>query len=155
MHVTFKRLSKSSLLWVTTSLVMLTFAIWQSSAQASTQQTLYEKLGGKESIRTVMDEFVQRLKADPVIGDQFAATDANRLASQLTDQVCEATGGPCKYVGMDMKSAHAGMNITRTHFNALVEVMQDTFDHFDVPFGVQREVLDLLAPMHRDMVVSQ
>lgn len=122
------------------------------AAQASSEKSLYEQLGGKESIRTVMDDFVVRLKADPRIGDQFAATDAERLASQLTDQVCEATGGPCKYVGLDMKAAHAGMVITKAHFNALVEVLQTSMNQYKVPFNVQLEVLSMLAPMHRDVI---
>lgn len=122
------------------------------AAQASSEKSLYEQLGGKESIRMVMDDFVVRLKADPRIGDQFAATDAERLASQLTDQVCEATGGPCKYVGLDMKAAHAGMTITKAHFNALVEVLQTSMNQYKVPFDVQLEVLGMLAPMHRDVI---
>lgn len=122
------------------------------AAQASPEKSLYDQLGGKESIRKVMDDFVVRLKADPRIGDQFAATDADRLASQLTDQVCEATGGPCKYVGLDMKAAHAGMTITKAHFNALVEVLQVSMNAHSVPFDVQLEVLSMLAPMHRDVI---
>ena len=122
------------------------------AAQASSDKSLYEQLGGKESIRMVMDDFVVRLKADPRIGDQFAATNAERLASQLTDQVCEATGGPCKYVGLDMKAAHAGMTITKAHFNALVEVLQTSMNAHNVPFDIQLEVLSMLAPMHRDVI---
>lgn len=122
------------------------------SAMASTEKSLYEQLGGKESIRTVMDDFVVRLKADSRIGDQFEHTNADRLASQLTDQVCEATGGPCKYVGLDMKAAHAGMTITKAHFNALVEVLQTSMNAYNVPFDLQLEILALLAPMHRDVI---
>lgn len=122
------------------------------AAHASPEKSLYEQLGGKESIRKVMDDFVVRLKADPRIGDKFAATNAERLASQLTDQVCEATGGPCKYVGLDMKAAHAGMTITKAHFNALVEVLQTSMNAHSVPFDVQLEVLSMLAPMHRDVI---
>jgi hemoglobin len=114
--------------------------------------SLYDQLGGKESIRTVMDDFVARVKADPRIGDQFQNTDANRLASQLTDQVCEATGGPCKYVGLDMKAAHAGMTITKAHFNALVEVLVASMNAKGVPFDLQTDILTLLAPMHRDVI---
>ncbi len=121
-------------------------------AQASSEKSLYEQLGGKESIRLVMDDFVVRLKADPRIGDQFATTNADRLASQLTDQVCEATGGPCKYVGLDMKAAHAGMTITKAHFNALVEVLQTSMNAHNVPFDIQLEVLSMLAPMHSDVI---
>lgn len=122
------------------------------SAMASTEKSLYEQLGGRESIRTVMDDFVVRLKADSRIGDQFEHTNADRLASQLTDQVCEATGGPCQYVGLDMKAAHAGMTITKAHFNALVEVLQTSMNAYNVPFDLQLEILALLAPMHRDVI---
>lgn len=117
--------------------------------------TLYEQLGGKQSIRSLMDDFVARLKADSRIGDQFRTTNAERLASQLTDQVCEATGGPCKYVGLDMKAAHAGMTITKAHFNALVEVLQTSMNAKGVPFDKQLEILALLAPMHRDVITSR
>jgi len=113
---------------------------------------LYDQLGGKENIRTVTDDFVARVKADPRIGDQFQNTDASRLASQLTDQVCEATGGPCKYVGLDMKAAHAGMTITKAHFNALVEVLVASMNAKGVPFDLQTDILALLAPMHRDVI---
>jgi hemoglobin len=123
-----------------------------SGMVSANQGSLYDRLGGKESIRTVMDDFVARVKADPRIGDQFQSTDANRLASQLTDQVCEATGGPCKYVGLDMKAAHAGMVITKAHFNALVEVLVASMNAKGVPFSLQTDILALLAPMHRDVI---
>lgn len=123
-----------------------------SAAPAMASQTLYDQLGGKESIRALMDDFVTRVAADPRIGDQFKNTDAKRLASQLTDQVCEATGGPCKYVGLDMKAAHAGMTITKAHFNALVEVLIASMNAKGVPFDKQTDILALLAPMHRDVI---
>lgn len=123
-----------------------------SSTPAVASTTLYEQLGGKENIRALMDDFVTRVAADPRIGDQFKNTDAKRLASQLTDQVCEATGGPCKYVGLDMKAAHAGMTITKAHFNALVEVLIASMNAKGVPFDKQTDILALLAPMHRDVI---
>jgi hemoglobin len=132
--------------------VMMSLVMSPGLALADSGKTLYEQLGGKENIRALMDDFVKRVKADPRIGDQFAATDANRLASQLTDQVCEATGGPCKYVGLDMKAAHAGMVITKAHFNALVEVLVDSMNANKVPFDKQTDILALLAPMHRDVI---
>lgn len=131
---------------VASSLVLATPAL------ANSDPTLYEQLGGKDSIRTVMDDFVQRLKMDTRIGDQFKHTNADRLAGLLTEQVCEATGGPCKYTGRDMKSSHVGMTITKAHFNALVEVLVDSMSAAGVPFALQTDVLALLAPMHRDVI---
>lgn len=140
---------------VATSVVIAMTCLNATVAQAAELPTMYQTLGGKENIRGLMDDFVGRLKTDPVIGRYFLNTSAERLASQLTDQVCEATGGPCKYVGQDMKAAHAGMNIRAADFNRLVEVLQDSMDSKKVPFGLQTKILAMLAPMHRDMVVSQ
>src|SRR5438046_10542336 len=77
-------------------------------------KTLYDRLGGKKAITAVVDEFVGRVAADTRINKFFAATaaDPKRLASfkaKLVDQNCEASGGPCKYKGKDMKAVQAGL----------------------------------------------
>ena len=113
---------------------------------------LFDALGQKAGIRSLMDDFALRLKADARIGNQFKETNLAQLASQLTDQVCQLAGGPCVYKGPDMKEAHANMDVTRAHFNALVEVLQQSMDARSVPFARQNQLLALLAPMHRDVV---
>ena len=86
------------------------------------------------------------------IGEQFAETRLDNLASQLGDQLCQLSGGPCVYKGPDMKTAHSTMDVTRAHFNALVEVLQQSMDARGIPFTRQNQMLALLAPMHRDVV---
>ena len=70
----------------------------------------------------------------------------------LTDQICQLSGGPCQYEGGDMKSAHADMDITKAHFNALVEVLQAAMAAQGIAFTQQNRLLALLAPMHRDII---
>lgn len=113
---------------------------------------LYQAFGEQAGIRALMDDFVVRLKADARIGEQFKETNLANLAKQLTDQVCQLSGGPCVYKGPDMKEAHASMDIKRGHFNALVEVLQQSMDARGIPFTRQNQLLALLAPMHRDVV---
>jgi hemoglobin len=113
---------------------------------------LYQAFGEQAGIRALMDDFVVRLKADARIGEQFKETKLDNLAKQLTDQVCQLAGGPCVYKGPDMKEAHAEMDVTRSHFNALVEVLQLSMDARGIPFTRQNQLLALLAPMHRDVV---
>lgn len=113
---------------------------------------LYAAFGEKAGIRALMDDFVVRLKADPRIGEQFKETDLAHLAAQLTDQVCQLSGGPCVYQGPDMREAHNNLDITRSHFNALVEVLQQAMDAHRIPFSRQNQLLALLAPMHRDVI---
>ena len=112
---------------------------------------LYEAFGEKEGIRSLMADFVQRLRADKRIGEQFKDTNLDNLGSQLSDQLCQLSGGPCTYKGPDMKTAHSSMNVTRADFNALVEVLQATMSDRGIPFTRQNQMLALLAPMHRDV----
>src|SRR5512144_2412324 len=85
------------------------------------QKSLYDRLGGRPAITAVVDDFVGNVAADARINGFFARTDVPHLKRQLVDQVCQASGGPCKYTGRDMMSAHRGMNITDAQFGALVE----------------------------------
>lgn len=129
----------------------------QSAAPAvpAKNDALFQALGGKPGLQALMDVFVAGLKADKRIGEQFKDTKSSYLAEQLVDQVCAATGGPCKYEGADMKTAHADMGITKANFNALVEVLQTSMDTRGIPFATQNRLLALLAPMHRDIITAQ
>jgi hemoglobin len=113
---------------------------------------LYQAVGEQAGIRALMDDFVGRLKADPRLAEAFKEANAGNLAQQLSDQVCQLAGGPCVYKGPTMKEAHANMDVTRTDFNALVEVLQLSMDARGIPFTRQNQLLALLAPMHRDVV---
>ncbi len=82
------------------------------------EKSLYERLGKKKAIAAVVDEFVARAAGDARINKHFAATAADparlkQFKMRLVDQICMASGGPCTYTGKDMKTAHAGMGITR------------------------------------------
>ena len=126
----------------------------------SSQGTLYQHLGGKKAIVALVDDFVGRVAADKRINSYFAATaaDPKRLASfkgKLVDQICQASGGPCKYHGKDMKTAHAGMGITDADFNALVEDLVGALDKFMVADADKQALLAVLGPMKSDIVVSR
>ncbi len=113
---------------------------------------LYQAFGEQAGLRSLMDDFVQRLAADPRIGAKFRDTNLASLAGQLTLQVCQLSGGPCVYKGPDMKDAHANMDVRRADFHALVEALQRSMDARGIPFTRQNQLLALLAPMHRDVV---
>src|SRR5436853_5544252 len=110
----------------TRSLIVLALVTGLAAGSWAKEKSLYDRLGGKKAVTAVVDEFVGRVAADKRINNYFmaAASDPARLAAfkmKLVDQICEASGGPCKYKGKDMKAAHAGMGITGPDFDALVE----------------------------------
>jgi len=124
----------------------------ESGKTTMAQPSLYERLGGKPAITAVVDDFVGNVAGDTRINKRFANADIPRLKSRLVDQVCEATGGPCKYTGANMRDAHKGMNITDAEFNALVEDLVKSLDKFKVPAKEKNELLGALGGMKGDIV---
>lgn len=116
------------------------------------QSSLYDRLGGKDAIVAVIDDFVAGCADDSRINAKFAKTDVPRLKTMLVDQVCEAAGGPCTYTGREMKETHSGMGVTTGEFDALVEDLVATLDRFNVPSAERGELLGLLGPMKPDIV---
>jgi hemoglobin len=114
--------------------------------------SLYERLGGLDAIRAVVDAFVARCADDSRINRKFERSDIPRLKRMLVDQVCEATGGPCTYTGRDMTETHEGMGVTAGEFDALVEDLVVTLEEFGVPKPEQDELLAVLGPMRDDIV---
>jgi hemoglobin len=122
------------------------------AAPAFADDALYQSLGQKPGLTALMDDFMVRLMADPRMQPFFKDTNQAQFKSQLVDQLCQVAGGPCQYKGPDMKTAHGEMDITKSHFNALVEVLQQSMDARNIPFSVQNKLLAQLAPMHRDVI---
>jgi hemoglobin len=117
-------------------------------------KSLYDRLGGRDAIVAVVDDFVARTTADPRIKERFFNTDAVHLKQMLVELVCMATGGPCKYSGRDMTTAHAGMDLVDDEFGALVENLQGTLDKFKVPAKEQGELLGAIGPLKSQVVVG-
>jgi hemoglobin len=124
----------------------------QGSNSSTGQKSLYERLGGLDAIKAVVGEFAARVLADERINKKFVKTDPARLTHFLVEQICAATGGPCRYTGNGMKKAHRNMKVTEGEFNALVEDLVKALDKFNVPEAEKNELLGALAPMKADIV---
>jgi len=129
--------------------------IGQSTMMKET--SLYDRLGKKPAITAVVDEFVARVAADNRINTFFGATAADparlkKFKGNLVDQICQASGGPCKYMGKDMKTAHMGMGIGSADFDALVEDLVGALDKFKVGAHEKAQLLGALGPMKSDIV---
>jgi hemoglobin len=135
------------------AVVAATIAYSASITGATAQPTLYQRLGGYDAIPAVVDEAIKNIAADRRINRFFKGANIQRLRRQLADQICAASGGPCVYTGRDMKSAHAGMGIKSSHFDALVQDLGKALNKFRVPAREQRELVALLAPTKKDIVM--
>ncbi len=129
-----------------------------TSAQSSTAanaQSLYKRLGGYDAIAAVSDEFIGRLASDKQLSRFLVGLSSDsqkRLRQLVVDQLCAATGGPCVYIGRDMKTVHAGLNITENDWDLTVKHLAASLDRFKVPEKEKNEFLTLASSLKPDIV---
>jgi hemoglobin len=123
-----------------------------ASFAADPAKSLYERLGGKPALNAVVGELWNNVAADARINGRFTHTDPKVFGSQLVDFLCQASGGPCKYQGADMKTAHTGMKLTNAEFTALAEDTVKALDKFKVPATEKTEVMNMLGGLQGDIV---
>lgn len=123
-------------------------------------RSLYDRLGGVYAIATVVDDFIDRVVANSILNANPAIWDARDrvpragLKYRVTEMVCQATGGPCKYTGRSMKEAHAHLNITEKEWDALIVDFKASLSKFKVPAAEQGELLAIVNSTKKDIVVA-
>lgn len=141
--------------WRMVSLCVMSLVLMAGSgetADGAKAKSLYDRLGGKVAITAVVETFVGNVGEDARINGFFASTDLTKLKMHLVNQICEASGGPCKYTGRTMKQTHAGMGVHDAAFGALVEDLVAALDHPKVGKTEKDELLGVLGPMKSDIV---
>lgn len=141
-----------TLVLMAVALLAATGCAGMSNGRMAARPSLYDRLGGTGAITAVVDDFVVNVAADGRINPRFQGANIPRLKAMLVDQICEATGGPCKYTGKSMLEAHRGMSITDAEFGALVEDLVKTLDKFKVPTAEKGELLGALGGMKGQIV---
>jgi len=86
------------------------------------------------------------------LGRSFKDTKLSRIKGLLAEQICDLSGGPCRYSGDPMKEVHAGQHISEAEFYGMVDTLRDILQQRHVGIGATNELLRLLAPMKRDIV---
>jgi hemoglobin len=111
--------------------------------------TLYERVGRYDGIATIVDAYLKGVRTDPQF-QRFSGrgTDSLVRAKQLLkDQLCAMTGGPCVYIGRDMKTAHGGLGITESDWAASMKYMAVALDRSHVGGSQKDEFLALIDSM--------
>ena len=128
---------------------------------ASSTSSLYDRLGGAPAIRAVVDDFVARAAENPRVNffrkgqsREWRPSDADvaTFKTRLAQFIGMATGGPEKYEGKDMKTAHTGMKVTNDEFNALAADLSASLNKLGVPVKEQAELLAIVETTRKDIV---
>ena len=125
------------------------------SANSGNNALLYRRLGGYDTIAAIVADLFQRLKED----SRFArfglgrSLDSKVRVQQLTvEQLCALAGGPCVYLGRDMKTSHRGLGITEAEWEANREHTIQVLRQHGIGEPEQSEFLELFERYRAEIV---
>lgn len=126
-----------------------------SSGTAAPASSVYQRLGGREGIAGIVDDFVVNAQADPRIGPAFKAIPPAKLGpvkSNMADFICDATGGPCAYLGKSMKDTHKGMKLGKEDIDAFNAALGRALDKHRVSAADKAQVIKLTESVAPDVM---
>jgi hemoglobin len=116
------------------------------------EQSLYQRLGGKPALEAAVDRFYERVLADGRISHFFTTVDMDGQRKKQKRFLAVAFGASENWDGKDMRSAHAHLKLTDEHFGAVAEALQGTLEDLGVPAELIGEVMAIAASTHDDVL---
>lgn len=121
-------------------------------AQRQAAKPLYERLGGREALQAVVTDIVHLHFTEPLTKPLCKGVDEAKLVKLVVEFLCKAAGGPEKYTGRDMVSAHAHLNMTDVHFMAAGDQIMRVLKKYNVPDPEIQEVMCAIIAHHDDVI---
>jgi hemoglobin len=100
--------------------------------------TAYDRIGGEPALRAIIDDFVERVFVDIMIGFFFRNADRRRIKELEYQHAAEHLGGPVRYRGRPLDQAHAAHRIMGGQFARRKELLRQTL----VDHGVAQDIID-------------
>jgi hemoglobin len=121
---------------------------------ASTDPTLYRRLGGGTAIRAVIERFFAGIVADPELGPIFEPVDIPDHVARTSAFVGWATGSGEPWDGRDLAAAHRDLDITSAQFDRVAGHLADALAAAGVPADLARELVRVVGSLRSQIVVS-
>lgn len=117
------------------------------------EQTLFEKYGGAETMKKLVNKFYEGVLANDKVKHFFVNTDMDKLKAHQATFIGMALGGPKTYTGRDMRAAHDGMGLTDEHFDAIVDELTNAMDSLGVSEEDITKVIEIVETTRDDCLL--
>jgi len=120
--------------------------------------SLYQRMGGYDVIAAVIDDLFAILRSDPAFARFFGGRSndsAVRSRQLLVDQMCALSGGPCNYIGRDMKTSHSGLGITDVEWETNMKASDAALAKNGVGDAQRADFLALFVRYRDDIVEAK
>lgn len=116
------------------------------------EKTLFEQIGGMPAVNAAVDIFYKKVLADERINHFFEHTDMKRQAGKQKAFLAYAFGAPMAYTGKNMRDAHAHMELTEEHFNAVCGHLVGTLQELNVAQNLIDQVVAIALSTKDDVL---
>ena len=121
----------------------------------SAEKSLYDRIGGEQKARQIVSDIWDNHSKNPIVKDRFAKSNPDYVKQRVFEIFAAATGATdVEYTGMDMKTAHSGMNISEMEFNAVVDDVLAACESNGVGQQEMNEILAILWSVRKEIVNS-
>lgn len=117
--------------------------------------SIYEEIGGQEPLIAVVDDFYERVLADPELAAFFNGANMSRLKGLQVEFFVAALGGPDEYRGRSMPDVHRGLGANQRHFDLVATHLTDALIAAGVPRATVDRIIGTIAPLADDIVSSR
>jgi hemoglobin len=118
------------------------------------EPTIYEAIGGDTALVAVVDDFYDRVLADPELAGFFAGTNMTRLKGRQVEFFAATLGGPLPYSGASMRDAHRGRGIAQRHFDLVAGHLVAALAAAGVPDDTVTKIVAAVAPLAGEIVTA-
>ena len=108
----------------------------------NTNPTLFERVGGEQTIAEVVYNFYERVLSDPELKPFFKNTSMDKLRRMQREFFSAALDGPIKYTGKPLGHVHHGRGINKRHFTLFVNHLLDTLRDRGIK---EQDVIDIIG----------
>jgi hemoglobin len=124
------------------------------STAAAEEINVYEAIGGRAAVAAAVDNFYGRLLDDPELALFFPGGVGTRHRAFVVTILGEALGGPERYRGPAVTSAHRGLGIGDTHFDRAAAHLAVTLAELGVPRHLADHIVAVVAGLRPAVVTA-
>lgn len=128
------------------------FSPGAESPDVVSNATVFDSLGGREAVASVVDDFYDRVLTDERVVHHFEDSDTTALRAHQVQFISAVTGGPVEYTGNDMREAHRGMGITHEEFDVVADHLDAALAENGVGEGAREQVRSTVESLRPEIV---
>jgi len=115
-------------------------------------KTLYDRLGAENFFGKFGELLGHKILKDSLLGPKYSQTDFQKVHGLRMQFLKTLFGGPGKYEGRDMKTAHSGQQLNDQHFDRFANVFEEALSELKANECLIKEAMALLETLRPDVL---